>query len=981
MSGIDTIANSVPGPPSRVATNNTSPVKPAAASHASTFREGEVRKGKKIGHRRVTEEGTVTYKKKPTSEIQRALQLGIQHHIGSIQKQAMRDVLYRDFQTIETVQFPATGTKSTPAHSLSDFRFRTYAPIAFRNFRTRYKLDIRDFLNSICNCELRELSNPGASGSIFYITQDDEFIIKTVQHREGEFLRALLPSYFMNLMQHPPTLLPKFHGFYCYQTSRKNIRFVVMNNLLPSSVKIHEKYDLKGSTHNRRASEKELAKSSPTLKDLDFRERNPHGIWLEAETYDALIKTIEQDCLVLESLQIMDYSLLLGIHNLDRAKRERVVHEMSTLTPTGRSSNLATAAASGGDAFPRSANHVSHSGSDLNGVHSKDPLLRFSSPQNVRISSVGPSAAGQRESGYHYFTNQGADGESLPPSSSSPIPRIDAQAPKNLNFQRAAARLRSGKRLAAYCTAMESIEASAKPVELDKEELDLIPSGGIPARNSSGDRLLLFVGVIDILQSYRLIKRLEHGFKTLAIDGESVSVAPPNFYSQRFQDFLSRVVFKRIQSPMKQCSSKKNPLSTRPLGSIRPADELLRFRLRASFAIRSSLSSHSHSTFLSLRPPSSRRIPDASHTIVNYFDRQTHKRFLVCIPVQPRTEAETTVVRPHPTLSSAERFFVPVGSRMGQGDERATEPSAAFRIGSASQLTEWADVSHGHSPISVEVDRRKFNIRLIEAQRRARSTMYLNQNQPGRLLPRHVLNQMAPDFSLSSSPLHTVSSTTSESDMDRYSTLPKSWTLDFTGRKANGASSVASNVPKVVNIDKTYPIRNSETPASSPFSLSVSDTGDSKPMSYQKDLNQTQIFRRYRLPGRLPELQNNMPSTKSSPVLTRVRHEADSASSTMASPSRNSKISEAVSLEYFMHDAVFSFLDKAYDPYGLARKNLAGSLSHSSSYARVNTLSTCSPLSSGQFSASSARFGSSPRISDQRRRFRQTLVRPFLPPS
>ncbi|KAF8560591.1 hypothetical protein P879_05836 [Paragonimus westermani] len=246
-----------------------------------------------------------------------------EHHIGSIQEQRMRDVLYRDFQTIDTVQFPAPGSNTTPPHTLSDFWFRTYAPIAFRNFRSKYKLDIGDFLNSLCNHELRELSNPGKSGSIFYITQDDEFIIKTVQHREGEFLRALLPSYFMNLMQHPPTLLPKYHSFYCYQTSRKNIRFVVMNNLLPSSVRIHDKYDLKGSTYRRRVSDKELARDLPTLKDLDFRERHPDGIWLEAETYDALIKTIEQDCLVLESLQIMDYSLLLGIHNLDQAKRDR----------------------------------------------------------------------------------------------------------------------------------------------------------------------------------------------------------------------------------------------------------------------------------------------------------------------------------------------------------------------------------------------------------------------------------------------------------------------------------------------------------------------------------------------------------------------------------------------------------------------------------------------------------------------------------
>ena len=50
---------------------------------------------------------------------------------------------------------------------------------------------------SLCNEPLTELSNPGASGSIFYITDDDEFIIKTVQHKEAEFLQKLLPGYYM----------------------------------------------------------------------------------------------------------------------------------------------------------------------------------------------------------------------------------------------------------------------------------------------------------------------------------------------------------------------------------------------------------------------------------------------------------------------------------------------------------------------------------------------------------------------------------------------------------------------------------------------------------------------------------------------------------------------------------------------------------------------------------------------------------------
>lgn len=52
-------------------------------------------------------------------------------------------------------------------------------------------------------------------------------------------------------------------------------------------------------------------------------ELHPNGISLEAETYNALIKTIQRDCRVLESFKIMDYSLLVGVHNLDKAAKEK----------------------------------------------------------------------------------------------------------------------------------------------------------------------------------------------------------------------------------------------------------------------------------------------------------------------------------------------------------------------------------------------------------------------------------------------------------------------------------------------------------------------------------------------------------------------------------------------------------------------------------------------------------------------------------
>ena len=72
----------------------------------------------------------------------------------------------------------------------------------------------------------------------------------------------------------------------------------------------------------------------------------------------------------------------------------------------------------------------------------------------------------------------------------------------------------------------------------------------IPAKNKKGENLLLFIGIIDILQSFRMIKKVEHFWKSLIHDGDTVSVHRPRFYAKRFQSFLFEQVFKRLPPPV-----------------------------------------------------------------------------------------------------------------------------------------------------------------------------------------------------------------------------------------------------------------------------------------------------------------------------------------------------------------------------------------------------------------------------------------------
>ncbi|XP_044740174.1 phosphatidylinositol 4-phosphate 5-kinase type-1 alpha isoform X2 [Chrysoperla carnea] len=508
------------------------------AGNKSSLRMGD--KERKIGHRRVGVGGEITYKKIQTSQIMGSIQLGIQHAVGGLASKPERDLLMQDFMTVETTNFPSEGSNHTPAHHYSEFRFKNYAPIAFRYFRDLFGIQPDDFLMSMCSASLRELSNPGASGSIFYLTDDDEFIIKTVQHKEGEFLQKLLPGYYMNLNQNPRTLLPKFFGLYCYQCNSKNVRLVAMNNLLPSSIKMHMKYDLKGSTYKRKANKSERQKSSPTYKDLDFMEHHPEGLFLEADTYSALVKTIQRDCRVLESFKIMDYSLLVGVHNLDQAQKEKQEQKSQVLENLGESGECPDESLP-----PLDNDSAPHTVTFLMSERTAEKTDRLAA--SSLLDKVRERERDERiEAMANMFQQRDRERSGVREKDNA----IALNRSRSINRQR----------LVAHSTAMESIQAESEPID---EEED-VPPGGIPARSARGERLLLFVGIIDILQSYRLKKKLEHTWKSMIHDGDTVSVHRPGFYAQRFQAFMAKTVFKKIPSPLKHSPSKRKSLS-RPL--------------------------------------------------------------------------------------------------------------------------------------------------------------------------------------------------------------------------------------------------------------------------------------------------------------------------------------------------------------------------------------------------------------------------------
>lgn len=52
--------------------------------------------------------------------------------------------------------------------------------------------------------------------------------------------------------------------------------------------------------------------------------------------------------------------------------------------------------------------------------------------------------------------------------------------------------------------------------------------------------VILFFGIIDILQDYDISKKLEHAYKSMQYDATSISAVDPRQYSKRFRDFIFR---------------------------------------------------------------------------------------------------------------------------------------------------------------------------------------------------------------------------------------------------------------------------------------------------------------------------------------------------------------------------------------------------------------------------------------------------------
>jgi 1-phosphatidylinositol-5-phosphate 4-kinase len=206
----------------------------------------------------------------------------------------------------------------------SHFKVKEYCPLVFQNLRERFQIDDSDYINSLTKHQPVVQTSPGRSGAKFYESYDHLFILKTLTSDEVESMHHLLKEYHPYIVErHGKTLLPQYLGMYRLTVEGTETYICVMRNICSSSLNVHRKYDLKGSTVDREASEKDKGRDVPVFKDNDFT-RDGIRIYVNSEWKHRFLEMLEADCAFLVRKNIMDYSLCVAIHDCEKAEQEAI---------------------------------------------------------------------------------------------------------------------------------------------------------------------------------------------------------------------------------------------------------------------------------------------------------------------------------------------------------------------------------------------------------------------------------------------------------------------------------------------------------------------------------------------------------------------------------------------------------------------------------------------------------------------------------
>ncbi|TPP44338.1 Phosphatidylinositol-4-phosphate 5-Kinase family protein [Leishmania donovani] len=414
----------------------------------------------------------------PKKHFSRLDEVQVEMHAPVIFNQ-IRDFLRMDVERFRRSFAPTSSASQSDADSGEGADRRRW-----RAAQTQQRLRVGSSAGADETTAWRITVSPGKSGTTLLYFSD--FVMKTVRPREMEFLlRKFLPAYVRYCERNPHTLLPRFYALATLRWWKAGVvqHFVLMQNVFATPYYIHRIYDVKGSTVNRTALQPgkpppRTAFGALLLKDNDLP---PQLIICGTYQRAIVLAQLRSDVGFLRQLNVVDYSCMIGV---------------------------------------RSRLFSSEEGP------SKTLLLLRRQHHDGHVSTLGSSAVatqgqiGQTCSEVMYATDKtaAADGAGI---------SVGAMEPTLPPF---------------------SVDAQRSDCDDDVYVCIHGCDGGLlslPIHTSGDDTTareeVYYLGIIDVLQTYNSVKKLESFAKGFVNDRRAISVIAPDKYAERLYKVLERI--------------------------------------------------------------------------------------------------------------------------------------------------------------------------------------------------------------------------------------------------------------------------------------------------------------------------------------------------------------------------------------------------------------------------------------------------------
>ncbi|KAL3656753.1 hypothetical protein V7S43_018312 [Phytophthora oleae] len=472
---------------------------------------------------------------------------GIRDSAG-LQKPFKQHLVMADFMLVDNKIFPANAQLQHP------FKFKDYSPDVFRQVRRRFGIDLADYMLTLSgDFNFIEFMSNSKSGQFFFYSHDGRFMIKTQTKDESKFLRRILPHYYKFVMENPDTLITRFYGMHRVKMHhlRRKMHFVIMASVFDTQLDIHARFDLKGSRVGRHASPKEHQRGSAgVLKDNDLLEKGFH-LQMGMARRAMFLLQLRKDVEFLKSMKIMDYSLLIGVHDSGC----ELQNDLYTGTPTSDSSESMTSqqgtvsislptspAGSEPEEFalevPRTRPVRSSSMPEDDIVLQPPPVPSAVASFHSRLALSPPNTPTCSEG----CMDRDMDSDNESETSSDGGYNILGTAFSSPANRSAAGSLPGTPRGSGPPLSPRLLDTAAYGEY--SESVFCKDDGGIFGRDRHGRKngFVYFLGIIDILQQYNTRKVAETFIKGFRHNRKQISSVNPDFYGDRFIEFMEKHV-------------------------------------------------------------------------------------------------------------------------------------------------------------------------------------------------------------------------------------------------------------------------------------------------------------------------------------------------------------------------------------------------------------------------------------------------------